>query len=126
MEFLNNSINSKDMRFLKPANMKRPVILFVACCLLAGLNARAQTASFNFSAATQTVSGWVNIAGDPSTGVRSATSNGYTVSSVATANWVPISGVGSAYDGLGAKGGTFFPSGVMLNHWFQSGDLGVY
>jgi Bacterial Ig domain len=89
---------------------------------------QAQTVSFNFSLASQSVSGWINVHGDPSTGVRTATdgTTGISLSSIAMANWVPLSGTGSAYDGLGQTGGTFFPSGVMLNHWFQFGTLAVY
>lgn len=84
------------------------------------------TASFNFSAASQPVTGWVNIAGDPSTAVRSGTSNGITISSIAISNWSPLSGVGSAFDGVGAAGGTFFPAAVLLNHWFQAGAAGNF
>jgi hypothetical protein len=78
----------------------------------------AQTVSFNFSAAAQSVSGWVNVAGDPSTGVRTVTANGITLSSVATANWSPYSGV-SAQNGNGYYPGTYFPAGVMSCNWFQ-------
>jgi hypothetical protein len=108
--------------------MKRKIFLIVILTGLAGSNIIAQTVSFNFSLSTQTVSGWINVHGDPSTGVRSATdgTTGIGVSSIATANWVPISGTGAAYDGLGASGGTYFPSGVMLNHWFQYSTLAEY
>lgn len=84
-------------------------------------SASAQTTvSFNFSAASHPVSGWINVAGDPSTGVRTGTdpSTGITVSSVATANWVGYKGV-AACDGLGAAGGAFFPAAVMQNMWYQ-------
>lgn len=78
----------------------------------------AQTVSFNFTAAAATVSGWTNVAGDPSTAVRSATSSGITVSSVAAANWKAYSG-SSAFNDGGMTTGTYFPAGVMVNHWFQ-------
>jgi hypothetical protein len=79
---------------------------------------QAQTVSFNFSATSDTWSGWVNVTGDPSTGVRSVTANGITVSSVATANWSPYSGI-SAQNGNGFYPGTYFPAAVMSNNWFQ-------
>jgi hypothetical protein len=78
----------------------------------------AQTASFNFSASAISVSGWVNVSGDPSTGVRSVTANGITISSVARANWSPYSGI-SAQNGNGFYPGRYFPSQVMSNNWFQ-------
>jgi len=99
------------------------------CLSLAGFarTQAQQTASFNFSAGSQPVAGWTNVSGDPATAVRTATDpSGITVSSIATANWAPLSG-SCAYDGLGASGGTFFPAAVMLNHWFQySGALANY
>lgn len=76
------------------------------------------TASFNFSLSAHTVSGWVNVAGDPSTSVRTGTSGSIQVSSVNTANWYQYSGT-AAYDGGGMTGGSFFPAGVMANMWFQ-------
>jgi hypothetical protein len=83
---------------------------------------QAQTASFNFSLAAHPVSGWTNVYGDPSTGVRTATSpSGISISSVATTNWAQYNGTNTAaYDGGGATGGTFFPAAVMANLWFQS------
>ncbi|HTI94745.1 MAG TPA: hypothetical protein VL727_29340, partial [Puia sp.] len=97
-------------------------LLWVFAVLLFGCAGKLQaqsSASFNFSAGAQVISGWTNVSGDPSTGVRSATSNGITVSSVATANWAPLAGTGAAFDNIGSAGGTFFsPSAVMLNHWF--------
>jgi hypothetical protein len=106
--------------------MKR--LLWIVLLITAAGRLGAQTTvSFNFSAASQPVAGWINVAGDPQTGVRVGTdaASGISISSVATANWAP-SDV-NAYDGVGAAGGTFFPSGVMLNHWFQfNGPMGVY
>ncbi len=83
----------------------------------------AQTASFNFSRASQSVSGWVNVVGDPSVAVRSATdgTTGISVSSIATINWAPFTDGTCAYDGGGETGGTFFPAAVMMNHWYQYG-----
>jgi len=91
--------------------------------LAAGLMAvagrvQAQTVSFNFSATSATWTGWVNVTGDPSTGVRTTTANGVTVSSVATANWSPYDGI-SAQNGNGFYPGSYFPAAVMSNNWFQ-------
>jgi hypothetical protein len=97
--------------------MKR---LFWIILVLLGIARRgmAQSASFNFSNSSKPVTGWTNIAGDPSTAVRTGTaSSGITITSVATGNWAPFGN--SAYDAGGATGGTFFPAAVMLNHWFQ-------
>jgi len=106
--------------------MKRTFWLLILATSIGCASAQT-TVSFNFSAASQPVTGWINVAGDPHTAVRSATdaTSGITINSVATANWAP-SDV-NAYDGLGAAGGTFFPAAVMLNHWFQyGGSAGVY
>ncbi|HXB93489.1 MAG TPA: hypothetical protein VNU72_14420, partial [Puia sp.] len=86
---------------------------------LGGFNGvMAQSASFNFSQGSQSVSGWTNVAGDPSVAVRNVTApSGITISSVSTTNWVPFSNC--SYDGGGQPGGTFFPAAVMANHWFN-------
>jgi len=104
----------------------RIVALYVFL-LLGYHQSMAQTSSFNFSAAAASVSGWINMAGDPSVGVVSATdpATGISVTSIATGNWHPWDV--AAYDGLGAANGTFFPAAVMLNHWYQyNGPVSVY
>jgi hypothetical protein len=101
-------------------------ISWMLCLVLVIGNLQAQTVSFNFSLAPASVSGWVNISGDPSTATRSGTSSGITVSSVSSGNWVPLAGVGSAYDALGASPGVFFPTAVLANHWFQATSLAAY
>ena len=85
---------------------------------------QAQIVSFNFSAGSHTATGWVNVAGDPSTAVRTATdpTSGISISSVATGNWVQSSG-SCAADGSGAWPGTFFPY-MMSNDWFQGNGSG--
>ncbi|MBS1664165.1 MAG: hypothetical protein JST68_24180 [Bacteroidetes bacterium] len=101
------------------------VVLLMA--LTIGLQAQT-TVSFNFSKAAQPVSGWINVVGDPSTGVRTATdvSSGMSISSIATANWSSFFGT-SAFDGEGPSNGTFFPAGVMVNEWLQyDGSLAAY
>ena len=101
-------------------HMKR-ILWIVLVILTAGIGKlQAQTASFNFSLTSHPVGGgWVNIYGNPAAAVCSGTSSGITVSSDSTSNWAPFSNGFCASDGGGASGGTFFPSGVMLNHWFQ-------
>ncbi len=88
--------------------------------------ARSQSAKFNFSATTATVSGWTNVTGDPSVSVVTASSSGITLSSIATANWVPFNG-GSAFNAVGENtGNSYFPGGVLYNHWFQYGSDAEY
>ena len=81
---------------------------------------RAQSASFNFSLNAHSVSGWVNVAGDPSTAVRTGTSGSISVSSIGTDHWSQYSGsLSAAFDGGGMTGTSFFPTAVMANMWFQ-------
>jgi len=109
--------------------MNKPISFFVL--LLVGISAtvKAQLVSFNFSAAASITSGWTNVAGDPSKGVRQATAAGITISSIATANWQADQNGLAAVNGVGAGGG-FFPAGVMSNDWFQwcgfANTLGQY
>lgn len=69
--------------------------------------------------------GFVNLFGDPSTGVRTATSNGATISTVATANWEPYLGA-AAGDGNGNTGSTIadFPDNVLLNSYYSYSGSG--
>jgi len=86
----------------------------------------AQTVSFNFSDSPNVVSGWINVHGDPSLSVITATdaSTGISINSVATANWVQYSRTNAAYDGGGVTNGTYFPAAVMLDQWFQYNPAG--
>jgi len=105
----------------------RGLLLILLSVLSASSCLMAQTASFNFSAASNPVSGWTNMAGDPSVGIVSATdaATGVSLTSIATANWHPLDN--SAFDGYGAANGTFFPAAVMLNHWYQyNGSVSAY
>jgi hypothetical protein len=83
------------------------------------------TSSFNFSRDLRPVTGWINAHGDPDTAATPLTftdpATGFTISSVAAANWYGFNG-GAAADGGGAANGTFFPAAVMANHWFQASD----
>jgi Bacterial Ig domain len=80
--------------------------------------AEAQTVSFNFSGSAISVPGWTNVVGDPSVAVITATAAGITVNSVATVNWSSYEGV-AAQNGNGSYPGSYFPSQVMSNNWFQ-------
>jgi Bacterial Ig domain len=99
---------------------KMKKVLSLLITVLVGLKGplHAQTVSFNFSASAISVSGWVNVVGDPSVAVRTATAAGITVSSVATANWSAYEGV-AAQNGNGSYPGTYYPPQVMSNNWFQ-------
>ena len=100
------------------------LLLFLSFAAVSVLH--GQSAQFNFSLGSQSVSGWTNVAGDPSAGIITATSpSGIMVSSIATQNWVPY-GSGSAFDGVGESGGGFFPGAVMANHWYQYGSTAEY
>jgi len=119
------------MRKLYKTSSLNKIIRGLLFILLSTLSASsclmAQTTSFNFSAASNPVSGWINMAGDPSVGVVSATDpgTGISLTSIATANWHPWDV--AAYDGLGAANGTFFPAAIMLDHWYQyNGPVSVY
>jgi hypothetical protein len=93
------------------------ILLLSTCCFNSRL--RAQIASFNFSAAAVSVTGWTNLHGNPAAATITATAAGITVSSIGSTHWSPYTTDSSAYNGLGAYPGTYFPSGVMSNAWFQ-------
>src|SRR5258708_20204224 len=104
--------------------MKRTIwILLLIYGVITGHLQAQTTASFNFSLAAHPVTGWVNVAGDPSTAIRTGVSGGITISSIATANWAPYNSV-AAFDGGGMSGATFFPAAVIativvsLQHYF--------
>ena len=106
----------------------KKLLWIVLLLLTAAGYSQAQTVGFNFSSAAHPVSGWVNVAGDPSSSVITHTdaASGISISSVATANWSPFGNC--AYDGGGASGSNpFFPTAVMANHWFNySAFYGAY
>jgi len=94
------------------------ILLLTAICATSSL--QAQIASFNFSAAAVSVTGWTNLHGNPAgTAAITATANGVTVSSIGGSHWEPYTTDSSAYNGLGAYPGTYFPATVMSNDWFQ-------
>ncbi|MHA4808146.1 Ig-like domain-containing protein [Flavitalea flava] len=110
-------------------SLKKSILFLFLISIFGSICLQGQiTTNFNFSKASQPVTGWINISGDPTTGVRvgSDPTAGINITSIATANWANYNG-SSAADGGGAPGGTFFPAAVMLNHWFQFGGFyGLY
>jgi|GEM_PF-6163738 len=85
-------------------------------------NQTAWTQNINFNANAQSIAGWQDVSGNPSTGVvTKALSNGVTISTVATANWTSFSGSLSAYNTLNTTtwGNSIIPATVM-NSGFES------
>lgn len=76
------------------------------------------TARFNFSRTTKTVSNWVNFLGHvgPVNGsVKTVTMNNITITTISTANWGNTSG-NTSYDGFGTQSGVFFTAGNGTNN----------
>ena len=73
-------------------------------------------ARFNFNESAQSVPGWTDVSGNPHTAVRSATSNGITVSSLSTSEWGAFSSI-TAHNTNGEAGGTYFNATVMQSFW---------
>lgn len=106
--------------------MSKTLFLLLLSCLAVVGSLKAQSANFNFSVTAAAVSGWTNVVGDPSLSVVTASSNGITISSVATGNWSQYNGA-SAYNGVGESGGnSVFAAGVLSNHWYQYSSAGEY
>ena len=104
--------------------MNRMKRMFWLLCLVIGADriSAQTTVGFNFSYNPSTVSGWVNLHGDPSLGVISATdaTTGISLSSVLAANWFNNGDV-SAEDGVGVYPASYFPWPVMGSMWLQQG-----
>lgn len=86
---------------------------------VSGTVSASTVTGFMFSKTAQTTpAGFTNAAGDPHAGVVTATANGITVSSVATANWSGYTNI-SAFDGNGVTGSTMadFPDPVLASIW---------
>jgi hypothetical protein len=98
------------------------ILLLTGICATSRL--QAQIASFNFSAAAVSFTGWTNLHGNPATTAITATANGVTVSSISAANWAQFTNDSCSYNGLGAWPGTYFPYQVMSNAWFQYNGSG--
>lgn len=89
----------------------------------------AQTVvGFNFSGGSVPVSGWINVSGDPSVAVLTATDpvSHISISSVSTNNWFP-NGDACYADGAGSYGTSFFfPQSVMGFMWLNQGSQAQY
>jgi len=95
------------------------ITLFIVFSCISSLH--AQTTSFSFSASPYTLSGWINVSGDPYMAVRTGfdSSTGIHISSVLATNWYPYSNTNAAYDGGGINSNGFFPGAVFFRQWFQ-------
>src|SRR5580704_4703908 len=102
----------------------KTVFLLTALILAAATEVQAQIASFNFSASSNVVSGWTNVAGDPALAVQTATAGGITLSSVSVSNWSPNSNGNCAYNYGGPSSTTYFPTLVMQDSWIQYNGAG--
>ncbi len=104
--------------------LKKATFLLTAILLTLAAQVQAQIAAFNFSASSNSVSGWTNVAGDPALGVQTATAGGITLSSVSVANWSPNGSGNSAYNYGGPSSATYFPTLVMMDSWIQYNGSG--
>jgi hypothetical protein len=107
--------------------------LWIFATLLFGYAGKlqAQIASFSLSVNSTAVngtgvSGWTNVFGDPHLQILSGTAGGITLTSISTSNWVTDASGICAEDAAAPSGGTFFPSNVLRNHWFQAGTNAAY
>jgi len=100
-------------------------LLFLLLLFAMGKVPMAQTSSFSFSSSPHATTGWINVAGDPLTAVRTAidSATGFQISSVSIANWYSTNSC--AQDNVGVQNGTFFPASVMVNTWRQYGPNGA-
>lgn len=111
--------------------MKKLLWVFAVLFFVNAGKVRAQIASFSFSKASVTASynwtdlGWTNVYGDPYTGIRTATANGITISSISRLNW-STNGTSCANDLQGAMGGTYFPEHIFRCQWAQSGATSAF
>lgn len=83
------------------------------------------SATWNFSNAAHAYAGSTNLTGYPHTAVKTSTVNGWTLSTVATANWHPYTS-NTAYDGSGVTG-SFIPglnSAAYNYYWFNFNTSG--
>lgn len=107
--------------------MKYKLLLTLLTLLAIGSHSNAQVlASFSFSQNSTagygwSDAGWTNVFGDPYTGVRSATANGITISSISTSNWVTNNSA-CAEDAISVSGQTYFPEHIMRCHWYQASN----
>ena len=103
--------------------MKKLIWIWMVFCVSTRLSAQT-VVSFNFSNSSNPVSGWINVTGDPSGGVRTATDpvTHISISSVLSTNWNP-NGDDCADDGVGQTGSNyFFTFPVMGSMWLNQGS----
>jgi len=117
-----------NVSIVKINSMKKLVVLLIL--IMGAGHGFAQTVvSFNFSNGSSSISGWINVHGDPSVSVRTATDpvTHISISSVNANNWYP-NGDDCADDGVGVPGGSnyFFPAGVMGNMWLNQGTQALF
>jgi len=90
--------------------------------------ATSDSVMWNFSETNQVFSPARNLYGEPHSGIRTnAAPNGWTISTVATANWTNYSTYGSAVDNVGTSTNqSVFPevsSNVLRHTYFMYGNL---
>jgi len=104
-------------------------LLWILILIMGAGRLFAQTVvGFNFSRNSNSVSGWINVTGDPSLAVRTATDpvTHISISSVSTNNWFP-NGDDCADDGVGSTGSNyFFPFPVTGSMWLNQGTQALY
>lgn len=81
-------------------------------------------AKFNFNLTAQSVADWVDVSGAPHSAVVTASDSrsggAVTVSSKATAGWVPLSTSSSGNSGGETTGNASFPANTVISYWFTN------
>lgn len=81
-------------------------------------------AKFNFNLTAQSVADWVDVSGSPHSAVVTASDSrsgsAVTVSSKATAGWVPLSANSSGNSGGETTGNAAFPANTVVSYWFTN------
>ena len=118
----------KNKKYVGGFSLLSIIALFLLAISVTPKDAFAVTESkFNFSNEAYSVSGWINVSGDPKTAVRTKTDSttGIGVRSI-TANWNNANG-NNAWNGAGQTvddgGGFIVPAGVLLNYWYNTNSI---
>jgi hypothetical protein len=78
---------------------------------------------FNFNTTAQSVSGWIDVSGNPHSGIRTATDggSGIGITSIAIGNpyWDSYVSITSSNTGGETAGNASFPATVMGSYWFE-------
>lgn len=86
-------------------------------------SAGKDTAFFNLNLTEQiTAANWANLTGDPNLSVRTASINGISITTGATARWKPYTNAGcncSAFTDNGNASATYGPAQVVKEDWFS-------